>query len=217
MEIKNTEVYGFMASVRAMRMPMNSHHKQDSFRLQERDFNAELLSEIDDQGNWTPEHFVLGDNDKDLSQRLSKAGTEHRKHLRQITVWADWSLPKFMWSEADTYKHIEKVSESTMHTLMKKEITKDMFESDDAFIDLAVFNLNLVREEYLKTKDFKLHRTAKEILPDSFIQTRSICTNYEALLSIYNQRKNHRLKEWHTICNWILNLPYFKELTGIQP
>lgn len=210
MKIENTQVYGFEVAIKAMRNPYNSWAKSDSKVVQ-------VISPNDK--NYNVEGFVLGEADKALSQKLSKAGTEHRKHLRLIRVWADLTLPRYIHQEMDTYKYIDKISCSTVHTLMKEEITQAHFEDND--IPLSVlYKLNTYIDLYKKEKDVTVKNMlllkCKNLLPEGFLQKRTISTNYECLLAMYYQRHNHRLPEWHKICEWILGLPYFIELTGIE-
>ncbi len=211
MKIENTEVYGFQSAIRAMRNPMDSWNKSDSGTF---DISPH---EINDK-NINYEHFSLGDNDKKLSQTLTKAGTEHRKHLRMIQVWADFTLPRYIWSEMDTYKYINKNSCSTMHKLMSREITEEDFELDNIPFKL-IDKINTYIQSYKESNSNEEKNNnliaCKNILPEGFLQKRTINTNYECLLSMYHQRKNHKLPQWHKICNWILELPYFTELTGI--
>ena len=121
MKIENTEVYGFQSAIRAMRNPMDSWNKSDSGTF---DISPHEISDK----NINYEHFYLGDNDIKLSQKLTKAGTEHRKHLRMIQVWADFTLPRYIHSELDTYKYINKISCSTMHKITSRLLTKDDFD-----------------------------------------------------------------------------------------
>ena len=201
MKITNTEVFGFEASLRGMRNPMNSWHLQDT---------------IDD--SW--QGIIIGEKDLDLAQRLIKAGSEHCKFLRQIQVWADFDMPLYWWSEFDTYKFNTKNSCSTMHKLLnaKKEIElNDFVYSNDIegeILKFLVRELNILREKYLETKDFKYVIIAKRILPTSYKQKRTVNTNYAELRNIYFQRKNHRLKEeWQDVfCKWVESLPYAEEL-----
>lgn len=210
MKIENTQVFGFEAAIRAMRNPMNSWARSDSKV-------GEMLPKNDK--NYNIEGFILGEADKTLSQKLSKAGTEHRKHLRLIRVWADWTLPRYLWAECDTYKYIDKISCSTMHRLMKEELTPEHFENDN-IPPVVLYKLNAYINLYKQQEDpaikNELLLLCKNLLPEGFLQKRTISTNYECLLSIYLQRHNHRLPEWHKICEWILSLPYFVELTGIE-
>lgn len=214
MKITNTEVYGFEASLRGMRNPMDSWHLQDTKRMlgikgKYNDFKNNDLSY---------EAIVIGSNDMDLAKRLIKAGNEHCKFLRQIQVWADFEMPLYWWSEFDTYKFNTKNSCSTMHKLFnaKKEIELDDFvysKEDINTLNFIIRELNSLRKRYLKTKDFNYVIRGKRLLPTSFKQKRTVNTNYAELINIYNQRKNHRLKEeWQDVfCKWCEELPYFKE------
>ena len=214
MKITDTEVYGFEASLRGMRNPMNSWHLQDTKRMlgakgKYNDFKNNDLSY---------EAIVIGPNDLDLAKRLIKAGNEHCKFLRQIQVWADFEMPLYWWSEFDTYKFNTKNSCSTMHKLFnaKKEIELDDFvysKEDINILNFIIRELNSLRKRYLETKDFNYVIRGKRLLPTSFKQKRTVNTNYAELINIYNQRKNHRLKEeWQDVfCKWCEELPYFKE------
>ena len=205
MKITNTEVYGFEASLRGMRNPMNSWHLQDSVPYY---CMPDIL--------W--DATFIGPNDMDLAKRLIKAGNEHCKFLRQIQVWADFEMPLYWWSEFDTYKFNTKNSCSTMHKLFnaKKEIELDDFvysKEDINTLNFIIRELNSLRKRYLETKDFNYVIRGKRLLPTSFKQKRTVNTNYAELINIYNQRKNHRLKEeWQDVfCKWCEELPYFKE------
>ena len=198
MKITNVEVYGFIPALRGMRSPMNSWHLNDS--------------KIDNKT------ITIGPNDLDLAKRLIKAGNEHCKFLRQIQVWADFEMPLYWWSEFDTYKFNTKNSCSTMHKLFnaKKEIELDDFvysKEDINTLNFIIRELNSLRKRYLETKDFNYVIRGKRLLPTSFKQKRTVNTNYAELINIYNQRKNHRLKEeWQDVfCKWCEELPYFKD------
>ena len=205
MKITNTEVYGFEASLRGMRNPMNSWHLQDSVPYY---CMPDIL--------W--DATLIGERDLDLAKRLIKAGNEHCKFLRQIQVWADFDMPLYWWSEFDTYKFNTKNSCSTMHRLFnaEKEIELDDFvysKEDINTLNFIIKELNSLRKRYLETKDFNYVIRGKRLLPTSFKQKRTVNTNYAELINIYNQRKNHRLKEeWQDVfCKWCEELPYFKE------
>ena len=209
MKITNTEVYGFEASLRGMRNPMNSWHLQDSVPCANNDY---CISNI----LW--DATLIRERDLDLAKRLIKAGNEHCKFLRQIQVWADFEMPLYWWSEFDTYKFNTKNSCSTMHKLFnaKKEIELDDFvysKEDINTLNFIISELNSLRKRYLETKDFNYVVRGKRLLPTSFKQKRTVNTNYAELINIYNQRKNHRLKEeWQDVfCKWCEELPYFKE------
>ncbi len=213
MKIENEQVFGFEAAIRAMRNPLNSWDKSDS-----------RIKSYDDPLYWADknaneERFVLGEKDMQLSQKLTKAGTEHCKHLRLIQVWFDITAPRFFYIEFDTYKHKENVSCSTMHTLMKKPVSEEDFEKDNIPASL-IEKINTYIKLYQETNDAEEKRdyliACKNILPEGFLQKRTVCTNYQTLLNMWNQRRHHKLPSWQYFCNWILNLPYFKELTGVE-
>ena len=223
MKITNTEVYGFEASLRGMRNPMDSWHLQDSRYLY--DYDLEELKTIGDELQWHPHiddftsgTFIIGDNDMNLAKRLIKAGPEHCKFLRQIQVWANFDMPLYWWSEFDTYKFNTKNSCSTMHKLFnaKKEIELSDFvfsEEEKTTLTFIISELNSLRGKYLQTKDVNYLIRGKRLLPSSFKQKRTVNTNYAELINIYSQRKNHRLKEeWQEVfCKWCESLPYFTE------
>lgn len=178
------------------------------------------------------EYAFLGPKDLDLAQRMIKAGTSDRKFMRQIFVSVDITAPLYWWKEADTYK-IGTVanSTSTMHKLASTPITFDCFEMDD-FENLRVYDnepyntdtfvtdiwddiigyCETLRLRYNETKDKKYWKELIRILPEAWLQTRTVTLNYEVLRNIYFQRRYHKLTEWHKFCEWIESLPYGKEL-----
>lgn len=204
MKIEKTEVYGFVPALRGMRNPMDSWDRS-STNYMEDSFGDQIGTYIDEVD------FVL-------SRKLTKAGTEHCKHLRMIGVWVDLTLPRYIWSEFDTYRHNTKISCSTIHTIHKRHLTEDDFEGGVSYQSLS--EINFMIDEFNTLSDVeeknKLRRKIKASLPEGFLQKRTVYTNYAELLNIYYQRRNHKLPEWHTICDWIINLPYFKELTGVE-
>lgn len=198
MKIETLELSGFKGAIKGMRNPLNSRNKSDSY-------------------NSSQGEFFIGSNDLELGMKLIKGGGEHRKFLRMIQVWADMDMPRYFWSEFDTYHFNTKNSCSTMHRLLHPttSITRELFiydKEDEYEIDIIIKKLNEIRENYLVTKDVKLIRRAKQLLPEGFLQLRTVNTNYEEIRSIYHQRKNHRLKEeWvDTFCKWVETLPYFE-------
>jgi hypothetical protein len=211
MEIKNTEIYGFKAAFRGMRNPMDSWAKSDSYYDNEINHNQ----------------YIIGNNDMNLAQTLIKSGSEHCKFLRMIHVSADFDMPRYFWSEFDTYHYNTKNSCSTMHKLLNNNnpITLDMFETCDE--DAYLWNEIIVRLEEFRLDYKELQKTtknkeemdrlllrAKRLLPEGMLQLRTIDTNYAELRNMYFQRRNHRLKEeWiDTFCKWVENLPYADEL-----
>ena len=220
MKFENTEVWGFKHALRGMRNPMNSWEKSDS--LIEREFEGQL---------------ELGKNDIRRAQTLINAGSEHRKFLSQIFVSVDITAPLYWWKEFDTYK-VGTVanSTSTMHKLASTQITMDCFEMDDfehcniesedmvfslKFIwDSLVHDLEFLRQKYLATKDKRYWKELIRLLPESWLQKRTITMNYENILNMIHQRKNHKLNEWSGVDNpanenfikWAKTLPYAEEL-----
>lgn len=218
MKFENTEVWGFEHALRGCRNPMNSWDKGDSGYIDRR-FN---------------DQFYIGKNDLDLAQRLIKAGSEHRKFLRQIFVATDITAPLYWWKEADTYK-VGTVSNScsTMHKLASTTITMDCFEMDD-FADSneeinhynlytknmwsnLIDHLEALRKEFNETKDRRYWKELIRLLPESWLQKRTITMNYENLLNMYHQRKHHKLTEWSkSFCDWVKTLPYAEELICLE-
>lgn len=230
-KIDKTQVFGFESALRGMRNPLNSWDKSDSFCIHQDEggvYRTDTWQEISDvkiKFEQTNEGFVLGDADKTLAQKLTKAGSEHCKFLRQIHVWADFTFPRYWWSEMDTYSHNTKNSTSTMHKLMSRDLTFDdfIFDAEDTQLMRSILSsFDRIRFDYLQTDNVEtkhyLLRRAKQLLPEGYLQMRTMDTNYAELLNVYNQRFQHKLKpEWQDImCSWIENLPYFVELTGID-
>ena len=224
LKIENTEVMGFEAAIRGMRNPMNSWEKSDSHK---------------DGCRCTPlcyksKDYTVGPEDLDLMTRLCNAGTDHRKYMRMITVYLDITAPLYWWKEFDTYK-VGTVANScsTMHKITAKEFTLEDF-SCEHLMDLSLDTLrsivkilNCYRNGYLAlrskpTKDTeKRKRDLKrlwwqmiQLLPSSYNQRRTVMLNYEVLANIYKSRRNHKLDEWHTFCDWIESLPYSDLITG---
>lgn len=178
------------------------------------------------------QYAYIGPKDLDLAQRMIKAGSSDRKFMRQIMVSVDITAPLYWWKEFDTYK-IGTVanSTSTMHKLASTPITFDCFEMDD-FENLRVYDnepyntdtfitdiwddiinyCETLRLRYNETKDKKYWKELIRILPEGWLQTRTVTLNYEVLRNIYFQRRYHKLTEWHRFCEWIESLPYGKEL-----
>lgn len=216
-KIENAEVVGWEHAIRGMRNPMNSWEKSDSGWGEPRS-NDSFVFEMDSEGYWI---FSIGPEDQKLMAKLSKAGTDHRKFMRMITVYLDITAPLYWWKEFDTYK-VGTVANScsTMHKIADKEFTMDDFScehlvgiaKDDLNGTLAV--LNHFRKFYLKTKEKSFWWQMIQLLPSSYNQKRTVMLNYEVLANIYKSRRNHKLDEWHTLCDWIESLPSSEIITG---
>ena len=213
MKFERTSVWGFEHAIRGMRNPLESWDKSDS-----------------EVYHINPKDNYIGINDLNLIQRLIKAGPEHRKFMRQIMVSVDITAPLYWWKEFDTYKiGVTANSTSTMHKLATTPITKECFEMDDYNRDLLMYNrepydldafiddiwdniinyCETLRKGYLESKDKRYWKELIRILPESWLQTRTVTMNYENLYSIVRQRKGHRLTEWNTFINYHFFIFYF--------
>lgn len=223
-KIEKVEVFGFEAAIRGMRNPKNSWDKSDIYWDDSDDFKNAL--DYDRESGMIK---LIGHNDLDLMKRLVKAGTDHRKFMRMITVYADITAPLYWWKEYDTYK-VGTVANScsTMHKIHDKEFTLDDFshehlwgnknerDVDDpiGIMNIVIDALNFYRKEFLETKDKDIWWQMIQLLPSSYNQRRTIMLNYEVLANMYKSRKNHKLDEWVEFCKWIETLPYSELITG---
>lgn len=172
--------------------------------------------------------MYIAKNDLDLMTRLRNAGTDHRKFMRMIVVYVDITAPLYWWKEFDTYK-VGTVANScsTMHCIHKKEFTLEDFsceylipfwdstrEAPKDVLGRVISELNYCRSMYLKSKDKKYWWQMIQLLPSSYNQKRTVMLNYEVLANMYKSRKDHKLDEWHTFCEWIEGLPYSELITG---
>ena len=183
--------------------------------------------------------YILGPNDLSLMMKLRKAGTDHRKFMRMITVYVDILAPLYWWKEFDTYK-VGTVANScsTMHCIHKKEFdisvfsTEHLIEAEKPISERSndcieppnavwlmyrtIQTLNQYRDLYLQTKDKKYWWQMIQLLPSSYNQKRTVMLNYEVLANIYKSRKDHKLDEWHEFCDWIKGLPYSELIVGSE-
>ena len=197
-------VMNFENAIRGARNPMNSWAKMDSY--------------YDEGGN-----FILGECDLSLAHRLAVAGSDHRKFLRQIMVSIDINAPLYWWKEFDTYK-VGTVANScsTMHKIQAKEFSREDFscermdEGGLKMLDAVIEYLESERRKYNETKEKQHWHNMIQTLPSSFNQKRTVTLNYEVLINIYYARRNHKLAEWHTLCDAIEALPYAKELILVK-
>ena len=202
-KITNVMQAGFEPAIRGMRNSWNSWDKSDS-----------LIGPCEWYGKATYE-YGIGPNDLELMKKLIKAGGEHRKFMRMITVWVDIDAPLYWWKQFDTYKIGVTVNScSTMHTIHDKPFEVDDFSFENVHpVDAndIVSTLNKIRRTFIETKDKKYWNAIIQMLPESYNQRRTVCLNYEVLYNIYHQRRGHKLEEWHEFCQFIEGLPYMEE------
>lgn len=229
-KFEHTEVCGWEAAIRGMRNPMNSWDKSDSVFIDQNgdwytlvDFNTDANNKAFknvDYFRGIGESIFIGPNDLKLMQNLCKAGTDHRKFMRMLTVYVDITAPLYWYKEFDTYK-VGTVANScsTMHKIHAKKFTIDDFSVEHLDEDIVkspfktiIDCLNLFRTLYIEHKDKEDWWQMIQLLPSSYNQKRTIMLNYEVLRNMYHARKNHKLDEWHDFCDWIKLLPYAEEL-----
>ena len=195
----------FENAIRGARNPMNSWDRIDSY--------------YDADGK-----YVLGENDLTLAKKLARAGSDHRKFLRQIFVSVDITAPLYWWKEFDTYK-VGTVANScsTMHKIHAKAFERDDFSYDKldngglAALDAIIAYLESERVKFCEDKNNKqAWINMIQILPTSYNQMRTVTLNYENLINIYYARRTHKLDEWKKLCDWIMSLPYAEELIAIK-
>lgn len=230
LKLENTEVMGWEAAIRGMRNPMNSWDQSDSSF-------EDVFEDPENLHTYYMKNAEIGPNDFDLMKRLRNAGTDHRKFMRMITVYVDITAPLYWWKEFDTYK-VGTVANScsTMHKIAGKKFTLDDFSHEhliDSFgetwdiaagdecrstpldiLYIVINALNTYREKYLETKDKSYWWQMIQLLPSSYNQKRTVMLNYEVLANMYKSRKNHKLDEWHVLCDWVKALPYSQLITG---
>lgn len=212
--LEKGEVFNFEGAFRGLRNPLDSWHLADS----------EVKGVV--------KAFHMGPKDLNLAQRMIGAGTDESKFMRQIFVSVDITAPFYWWKEFDTYK-IGTVANScsTMHKITSYPITQDFFSIDEDWADLIAFEdedgvtctiteayagvveiCESLRQRYLESKDKRIWRALISILPNGWMQKRTVTLNYQVLRAMYFARRHHKLQEWHDFCAWIESLPYAKEL-----
>lgn len=201
-KLEKTAVMNFENAIRGARNPLESWDRIDSY--------------VNQEGQ-----FVLGSNDLELGKRLCRAGSDHRKFVRQIFVSVDITAPIYWWKEFDTYK-VGTVanSTSTMHKIHSKPFSKADFSCEkmvpgaEKALENVIEVLESLRQDFIKDKaeNKASWYSMIQLLPESYNQKRTVTLNYENAIGMYNSRKGHKLEEWHHFCDWILELPYFKAL-----
>ena len=236
LKIENTEVMGWEHAIRGMRNPKNSWDRSDS------EFDGGMCSECayaEECEDRTDRYLrfnclYLGPNDHKLMTALRDGGPVHAKYRRMITVYLDITAPLYWWKEYDTYK-VGTVANScsTMHKIHAKEFTLDDFSHEhmnsdsERLLQTIVYELNRARDSYIHCDNIDSNKVphapycAKnywwqmiQLLPSSYNQKRTVMLNYEVLANIYRWRRDHKLDEWHTFCDWIESLPYSELITG---
>ena len=219
LKIENWEVLGWEHAIRGMRNPMNSWEKSDSNFFDDSEGHVCNIC----QGRGSMALIEIGQNDYTLMKNLRNAGTDHRKFMRMITVYLDITAPLYWWKEFDTYK-VGTVANScsTMHKIHAKEFTLEDFSCEHlenswlAHLKETIRLLNEARDAYhWCNTDAKKEWWWQmiQLLPSSYNQKRTVMLNYEVLANIYKSRRNHKLDEWHTFCDWISELPYSELIT----
>lgn len=234
----------WQAIIMGTRNPLNSWARSDSGTCMETlpCHSCEVNRTTECNVTFKPGDFIVGPNDQKLMMTLRNAGTDHRKFMRMIAVYLDITAPLYWLKEFSTYK-VGTVANScsTMHKIHAKEFTIEDFSHehlDDKrnvledcneyqlgdyywpeytsrdILNLTIYALNYYRNLYLQTKDKKYWWQLIQLLPSSYNQKRTVMCNYEVLCNMYKSRKNHRLDEWHTLCDWMETLPYSELITG---
>ncbi len=199
-KVERISVMNFENAIRGARNPLNSWGRMDSY--------------YNDKGE-----FVLGENDLALARKLTRAGTDHRKFLRQILVSMDITAPLYWWKEFDTYK-VGTVANScsTMHKIHAATFSRADFACDRMtpealeVLDRIIAFLEQERLRFVETKERDAWHNMIQLLPSSYMQMRTVTMNYEVLINIYRARRTHKLAEWHELCDAIIALPYAQEL-----
>ena len=204
LKVERLYAMNFENAIRGARNPMNSWDRMDSL--------------TDEKGN-----FILGENDRKLARKLARAGSDHRKFLRQIFVTVDITAPLYWWKEFDTYK-VGTVanSTSTMHKIAAKPFSRADFSCDRmtdgalSVLDGVIAYLEERRLVFVQTKERAAWDDIIQTLPSSYNQMRTVTMNYENLINIYYARRSHKLPEWHVLCDAILTLPYAEDLIRVK-
>lgn len=224
-KIEHTEVLGWEHAIRGMRNPMNSWELSDSELCKGaggfEDCRVSISGECPRYDDFRDDVFCIGEKDFDLMKRLRNAGTDHRKFMRMIAVYADLTAPLYWWKEFDTYK-VGTVANScsTMHKIHAKEFTLDDFSHEHLtdgnlnWLIATICVLNDNRKRFAETKEKYFWWQMIQLLPSSYNQHRTVMLNYEVLANMYKSRKGHRLDEWKTLLDWIEALPYSELITG---
>ncbi len=223
-KIEHLKVMNMKAAIRGMRNPWDSWNKSDSF-ADEYEIGCEPCSffEHKDKCDKNCPDFFIGEKDLELMKKLYKGGPVHAKYLRQIFVSFDVVAPLYWWKEMDQYRiGVTSNSTSTMHTLAKRDLTLNDFSHEHLTSDSREVLIKLIdwinadRRSYINSDNDKLYWWQMiQLLPSSYNQRRTLSMNYENLTNIIKWRKEHKLDEWKSFCDFMLdNAPYLKEIMG---
>ena len=216
--INNTEIFGWEATIRGMRNPLESWRKSDSKFIYD---CKECTDHCVDCFKTKSGGVIVGKNDRELMQKLAFGGSTHAKYRRMITVYVDITAPLYWWKEYDTYK-VGTVANScsTMHKIHARDLQLNDFshehltQENRLMIEDLIHCINKARWRYMESGDKDEWWQMIQMLPTSFNQTRTVMLNYEVLTGIYRDRKAHKLDEWRTLCEWIEHLPMSEIITG---
>jgi hypothetical protein len=216
-KVSNIDVFNFEGAIRGMRNPLNSWDKSDSYY----GCGSGNCKPCTEDCYYRDRTYVIGENDLDLMKRLYKGGSEHRKYLRQIMLTIDITAPLYWWKEFDTYK-VGTVANScsTMHKIHDKEFTLDDFSHDKLNrkglkqLELTIIVLNDFRKVFLMTNNKEYWWQMIQLLPSSYNQRRTVTLNYENVMTMINQRSNHKLNEWRDFVRVLKCLPYVLDIRG---
>lgn len=225
MKVEILEIAGIYQAMKAMRLPMKSGDRTDSGWRECQDMSCGdcpyQSGAVCDLFDFNDSLAIVGWKDHELSMKLIKGGNSHGKHLRLIDVWLEITAPRYLWSEFDTYKvGVDKISESTMHTILKDKVSLECFELGCTSVEDMTLRDSISETLYtiedikeMGIPDVDKIRLIKKLLPESFLQTRIVKCSYEVLRKIYQERKNHRLEEWRKFCEVLESLPYSEFIT----
>lgn len=230
--VENVKVFNFEGAMRGLRNPKDSWHLSDSNFDDDECLNPNPEN-VDDcrecpyfMGYGEPCIPYIGPKDMKLAQLMIGAGTDEAKFLRQIFISMDITAPLYWWKEFDTYK-VGTVANScsTMHKLDAYPITREMFSWDNvgdpgeefwATVDAICTECERLRLKFKETGDKIYWRALVQLLPNSWMQKRTVTLNYQVARAQYFARRHHKLTEWHTLCDAYMELPYGKEFIGYE-
>lgn len=231
LKIENAEVYGWEVAIRTVHSSTNSLNKSDSRYCRVGGVHAIIDNKFVHQD--PDEHmFCIDMNDWNLMTRPDSTDIDHRKFIRMITVTLDITAPLYWWSEFDTCV-VDMIAQSysLTHQIQAKEFTLNDFSTEHLLENVVQYNgyvptavltcvigtLNEFRKLYLESKNKVYWWQMIQLLPSSYNQYRTVQLNYAVLRDIYSVRRNYKLDEWRTFCDWVKKLPHGALITGEKP